>query len=74
MTQTLPPLPGTETLDPRYTRLDAWPPSARIEAMWEGQMAAVAAVRPALPAIVAACREASISSRVARIGCLIRSR
>ncbi|MCX7380531.1 MAG: N-acetylmuramic acid 6-phosphate etherase [Alphaproteobacteria bacterium] len=66
---TQPPLPGTETLDPRYTHLDTWPPSARIEAMWEGQMAAVAAVRPALPAIAAA--SAAAATRLAAGGRLV---
>lgn len=53
------PLPGTETVDPRYSPLDTWPPTTRLEAMWEGQMAAVAAVRPALPAIAAAAEAAA---------------
>jgi N-acetylmuramic acid 6-phosphate etherase len=45
---------ATEDVDPRFTDLDAWPFPSAIEAMWDGQMAAVAAVRPALPAIAAA--------------------
>ncbi len=45
---------ATEDVDPRFTDLDAWPFPSAIEAMWDGQMAAVAAVRPALPLIAAA--------------------
>ncbi len=52
------PLPATETIDPRLHALDAWPPSAILQAMWEGQLAAVAAVGPALPAIAAAVQAA----------------
>ncbi len=60
MTQPAPPsLPATETVDPRYTALDTWPPLFRLEAMWEGQMAAIAAVRPALPGIAAAAEAAA---------------
>lgn len=44
-------LPATESVDPRYTDLDAWAPSAALAAMWEGQLAAVSAVGPALPTI-----------------------
>ncbi len=62
MTQNTPSrtaLPGTEAVDPRYEGLDVWPPHTRLEAMWEGQMAAIAAVRPALPAIAAAADAAA---------------
>jgi len=48
------PLPATEAADARYQDLDAWDPAAALEALWESQLAAVAAVRPALPAIAAA--------------------
>lgn len=51
-------LPATEGASPRYAALDAWPPAAVLDALWEGQMAAVAAVRPALPAIAAAVEAA----------------
>ena len=60
---TLPPtgaaLPGTEAVDPRFEGLDTWPPALRVEAMWEAQMAAVAAVRPALGAIAVAAAAAA---------------
>ncbi len=51
-------LPATETVDPRFADLDAWPPASALAALWEGQMAAVAAVRSALPAIEAAVEAA----------------
>ena len=47
-------LPATETINPRYRDLDAWDPLSALQAMWEGQMAAAAAVQSALPAIAAA--------------------
>ena len=50
-----PQIPATETILARYADLDAWPPGDMLSAMWEAQLAAVAAVRPALPAIEAAC-------------------
>jgi N-acetylmuramic acid 6-phosphate etherase len=49
-----PPLPATEAISPRYRDLDGWDDQAILDAMWEGQLAAVAAVRAALPAIAAA--------------------
>jgi N-acetylmuramic acid 6-phosphate etherase len=51
--------PATESIDQRYENLDEWSPTGILDAMWEGQMAAVAAVRAALPAIEAAA-EASV--------------
>ena len=47
-------LPATELINPRYRDLDAWDPLFALQAMWEGQMAAAAAVQSALPAIAAA--------------------
>ncbi len=38
---------GTEIVSPRYTEIDAWDPSEVLEALVEGQLAAVAAVRAA---------------------------
>ncbi len=60
---------ATEDADPRFAELDAWPLSFAIEAMWDGQMAAVAAVRAALPQITAATEAAS--ERLASSGRLI---
>lgn len=45
---------ATEDVDPRFADLDAWSLGSAMEAIWEGQLAAVAAVGRALPAIVAA--------------------
>jgi N-acetylmuramic acid 6-phosphate etherase len=42
---------ATERPSPRYADIDLWAPSDVLEAMVEGQLAAVAAVRAALPAI-----------------------
>jgi N-acetylmuramic acid 6-phosphate etherase len=41
----------TERISPRYSDIDLWEPGDILDALIEGQMAAVAAVRPALPAI-----------------------
>jgi N-acetylmuramic acid 6-phosphate etherase len=49
---------ATEEVDPRFADLDAWPLASAMEAMWEGQLAAVAAVGRALPAITAATHAA----------------
>jgi N-acetylmuramic acid 6-phosphate etherase len=51
-------LPATEQVSPRYRDLDLWDIETSLDAMWEGQLAAVAAVRPGLPAIAAAVRAA----------------
>lgn len=59
----------TETASPRYRALDTWSSEDILEAMLEGQMAAVAAVAPALPAIAAAADAAA--ERLARGGRLI---
>jgi N-acetylmuramic acid 6-phosphate etherase len=44
-------LPRTEEVSARYRDLDLWDSTEAVEALWEGQMAAVAALRPALPAL-----------------------
>ena len=44
----------TETVDPRFRDLDAWTTQEVARAIWEGQLAAVAAVGPALPMIARA--------------------
>ena len=49
---------ATEDVDPRFIDLDAWSLASAMEAMWEGQLAAVAAVGRALPAITAATNAA----------------
>lgn len=48
----------TEHISPRYIDLDSWPTAEMIAAMYEGQLAAAAAVRAALGAIAAAVDDA----------------
>ena len=50
---------ATEEVDPRFADLDAWPTTWAMEAMWEGQLAAIAAVGRALPAITEATNAAT---------------
>ncbi|MGQ0662160.1 MAG: N-acetylmuramic acid 6-phosphate etherase [Pseudomonadota bacterium] len=50
---------ATEDISARFVDLDAWPTLAAVEAMYEGQLAAVAAVRPALSAIARAAEDAA---------------
>lgn len=50
---------STETADPRYTDLDAWPTARAMEAMWEGQAAAMDAVKRALPQLARAAEAAA---------------
>lgn len=50
---------ATEDVSARFADLDAWSTAEAVEALWDGQMAAVAAVRPALPAISAAADAAA---------------
>src|SRR5687767_14381624 len=49
---------ATEHISPRYVDLDSWSSAEMIEAMFEGQLAAAAAVRGALKAIAAAVDDA----------------
>src|SRR3974390_2534566 len=42
---------STEDVDPRFADLDAWPTASAVEAMWDGQMSAIAAVREVLPVV-----------------------
>src|SRR3712207_6074939 len=49
---------ATEHFSTRYQDLDTWPSLDILSAFFEGQLAAVAAVRPALPAIASAAEEA----------------
>ena len=49
---------ATEEVDPRFVDLDAWALASAMEAMWEGQLAAVAAIGRALPALTAATEAA----------------
>jgi N-acetylmuramic acid 6-phosphate etherase len=49
---------ATEHISPRYVDLDSWSTSEMIEAMYEGQLAAAAAVRDGLKAVAAAVDDA----------------
>ena len=59
----------TELISPRYRGLDAWSDEDILDAFWEGQARAIAALRPALPAIAAAAR--AIAERIEPDGRLI---
>ena len=48
----------TEQISPRFVDLDSWSTGDMIAAIYDGQLAACAAVRPALPAISAAVEDA----------------
>ncbi len=50
---------NTEDVSPRFIDLDAWSTNDMIDALYEGQLASVAAVRPALPAIARATEAAA---------------
>lgn len=50
---------ATEEVAARFTDLDAWSTIEAIEAMWEGQLSAVASLRPALHQIAAAADAAA---------------
>lgn len=63
------PHPDSESCDDRFADLDAAPPETVIETLWESQLTAVAAVRPTLAAIAAACRAAA--ARLATGGRLV---
>jgi N-acetylmuramic acid 6-phosphate etherase len=60
---------ATERIDPRFSDLDLWPTGDVLAAMWEGQLAAVAAVQYALPALTRAIDAAA--SRLGSSGRLV---
>ena len=60
---------GTEDFSPRNLGLDTWSDEEILDAFWEGQARAIAAVRPALPAIAAAARD--IAARIEPEGRLV---
>ena len=60
---------ATENVSVRYLGLETWPTLEAVEAMWEAQLSAVAAVRDAVPAIAAAASAAS--ARLASGGRLV---
>jgi N-acetylmuramic acid 6-phosphate etherase len=51
---------GTETFSERYRGLDGWASGEILQALLEGQLSAVAAVRPALPLLAAAGEAAAL--------------
>jgi N-acetylmuramic acid 6-phosphate etherase len=64
------PLPRTEEVSARHRDLDLWDTAEAADALWEGQMTAVAALRPALPALAKAA-EAAAARLAAGAGRLI---
>jgi N-acetylmuramic acid 6-phosphate etherase len=50
---------STEAVDPRFLGIDHWPSTAAVEAMFEGQLAAVAAIKSQVGAIAAAADAAA---------------
>jgi len=50
---------STETVDPRYLHLADWPSVTAVEAMLEGQLAAIAAIKSQVAAIAAAAEAAA---------------
>jgi N-acetylmuramic acid 6-phosphate etherase len=50
---------STEDIDPRYASLDSWGTPKVLAAMYEGQLAAAAAIQPALAAIACAVDDAA---------------
>src|SRR4051812_44733977 len=59
----------TERPNPRFSRIDEWPARDILDALLEGQLAAVAAVRAARPAIESAAT--AIESRLREHGRLV---
>lgn len=51
-------IPATEATDPALVDLDAWAPARILDALWQGQLAAVQAVGAALPVLEAAAEAA----------------
>ena len=50
---------STEAIDPRYVDIDQWPTALAVEAMLEGQMAAIAAIGSQTMAIAQAAEAAA---------------
>ena len=65
-------LPATEASSARYEALDAWDVPTILASLWEGQLAAVAALGPALPALTRATEAAvtrlAAGGRLAYVG------
>lgn len=54
---------GTETIDPRFVDVDAWPVEVALEAMLEGQLSAIAALRSQVSALAGAGEAAALRLR-----------
>ena len=54
---------STEDVCPRFLDMDVWSTAEQVAALHESQLAAVAAVTPALPAIARAVDEAAVRLR-----------
>jgi N-acetylmuramic acid 6-phosphate etherase len=52
-------MPSTESLNPRFADIDSWPTLEAVEAMLEGQMAAIASIKSQTPQIAAAAETAA---------------
>lgn len=50
--------PSTEGASPRYDTIETWPSATILDALLENQLAALASIRPALPALAAAAEAA----------------
>ncbi|MCC2978544.1 MULTISPECIES: N-acetylmuramic acid 6-phosphate etherase [unclassified Sphingomonas] len=50
---------STEQVDPRYVSIDCWPSVSAVEAMLEGQMAAIAAIKSQVATIASAAEAAA---------------
>ena len=65
-------LPATEASSARHERLDTWDVPTLLASLWEGQLAAVAALGPALPALTraveAAAERLAVGGRLAYAG------
>ena len=64
-------LPATEAVDLACEELDAWPPATQLRVLWQGQLAAVAAIGPALPAMAEAVTAAASLLRAHPAGRLV---
>ncbi len=62
-------MPNTESVNPRFSEIDLWPTVEAVEAMLEGQMAAIASIKSQTAGIAAAAEAAA--ERLARGGRLI---
>ncbi len=59
---------ATEQASPRFVEFDAWPVATQIAALYESQLDALAAIRPALPAIERAASASILRLRSSETG------